>query len=85
MYEVQLKELFQKYPKSPNKDRVKTCFEILDDIIPNLGTLGPILKVIKEELFRSVYSKNLTSADEEPFIERIPFFDAAGTEESRYI
>ncbi|KAJ3328261.1 hypothetical protein HDU76_010288 [Blyttiomyces sp. JEL0837] len=78
VYEVQLKELFDQYPRSPSKERVRKCFTILEEIIPFLGTLAPIVKVIKEELYRSVYSKNLTSCDVEPFVERIPYFSSAG-------
>ncbi|KAI8833719.1 hypothetical protein BC829DRAFT_407714 [Chytridium lagenaria] len=50
VYEVQLKELFDAFPKSPAKER----------------------------LYRSVYSKNLTSCDKPPYVERIPFFSTVG-------
>ncbi|KAJ3109622.1 hypothetical protein HDU97_003096 [Phlyctochytrium planicorne] len=78
VYEVQLKELFDAFPKSPSKERVRICFEILDEVIPFLGTMSPVVKTIRDELFRSVYSKNLTSSDKPPYVERIPFFSAVG-------
>ncbi|KAJ3412358.1 hypothetical protein HDV05_000832 [Chytridiales sp. JEL 0842] len=85
VYEVQLKELFDLYPRSPSKERVKGCFAILDEVIPFLGSLSPIIKIIKDELYRSVYSRNLTSSDVEPFVERIPYFCAAGRiDEARF-
>ncbi|KAJ3216572.1 hypothetical protein HDU67_009266 [Dinochytrium kinnereticum] len=85
VFEVQLKELFDAYPKSPAKERVRTCFEIFDEIIPYLGTLSPVVKVLRDELYRSVYSKNLTSSEKPPYVERIPFFCTVGKiDEARY-
>ncbi|KAJ3146088.1 hypothetical protein HK101_002369, partial [Irineochytrium annulatum] len=78
VYEVQLKELFDAFPKSPAKERVRRCFQMLDEMIPFLGTFAPIVRIIKEELYRSCYSKNLTSCDVEPFVERIPYFCTVG-------
>ncbi|KAL2916813.1 hypothetical protein HK105_203592 [Polyrhizophydium stewartii] len=74
IYEVQLKEAFEGGPKTPSRERVMCCFRILGDLVPQAGTFSPVLKVIKDELERSVFSKGLTSADREPFVERIPFF-----------
>ncbi|KND00165.1 uncharacterized protein SPPG_04506 [Spizellomyces punctatus DAOM BR117] len=75
-YEVQLKELFEKYPTQPSRERASGCFAILSEIIPFLGTLGPIVRLIKDELYSSVYSEDLTSSSEEPFVERLPYFSA---------
>ncbi|KAJ3283332.1 hypothetical protein HDU79_009170 [Rhizoclosmatium sp. JEL0117] len=78
MYEVHLKEVFDKHPKSPHKARLRTVFNLLEEIIPTLGPFAPILTILKDELFRSVYSKNLTSCETDPFVERVPFFCTAG-------
>ncbi|KAJ3142559.1 hypothetical protein HK100_001383 [Physocladia obscura] len=58
--------------------RVTESFAMLEEIIPSLGVFAPIVALLKEELYRSVYSRNLTSCDLEPFVERVPFFCAAG-------
>ncbi|KAI8621807.1 hypothetical protein BC830DRAFT_1092288 [Chytriomyces sp. MP71] len=78
MYEVKLKEIFDQYPKSPHKSRVRECFSMLDEITPCLGNFAPIITILKDEIHRSVYSRNLTSSEIEPFVERVPFFCAAG-------
>ncbi|KAJ3045412.1 hypothetical protein HDV00_010282 [Rhizophlyctis rosea] len=85
IYEIQLKELFEKFPQSPSRERAQRCFGILDEIIPMMGTLGSIIKVVKDELYRSVYSKDLTSSGVEPFVERVPYFSAVSRiGEARY-
>lgn len=43
-----------------------------------LGPYAGIVEIIKDELYRSVYSKDLTSRSTEPYIERIPYFKAVG-------
>lgn len=76
VYELQLKELFEKYTTSPCRERIQECFQILEEIIPSLGPLGSVVAVIKDEMYRSVYSKDLTSKEKEPFLERVPYFKA---------
>ncbi|TPX77188.1 hypothetical protein CcCBS67573_g01537 [Chytriomyces confervae] len=78
MYEVKLKEVFDEFPQSPHKTRVRESFNMLEEIIPCLGNLAPIVTILKDEIHRSVYSRNLTSSETEPFVERVPFFCAAG-------
>ncbi|KAJ3028170.1 UNVERIFIED_CONTAM: hypothetical protein HDU68_002316 [Siphonaria sp. JEL0065] len=78
MYEVHLKEIFDKYQKSPEKNRIRECFNMLEEIIPYLGNFAPIVTILKDEMYRSVYSKNLTSYEKDPYVERVPFFCAAG-------
>ncbi|KAJ3277433.1 hypothetical protein HK104_003301 [Borealophlyctis nickersoniae] len=77
-YELQLKELFAAHPTSPSVARTQKCFALLDDMIPLFGTLAPIVKILRDELYRSVYSRDLTSSDREPFVERVPWFMAVG-------
>ncbi|RKO91820.1 hypothetical protein BDK51DRAFT_45282 [Blyttiomyces helicus] len=76
IYEVQLKELFEKYPQAPCRERASRCFGILDEILPFIGTLAPIVRTIRDELYQCVYSKDLTSSEKDPFVERVPFFSA---------
>ncbi|KAI9334014.1 hypothetical protein BDR26DRAFT_867635 [Obelidium mucronatum] len=71
-------EIFDKYQKSPEKNRIRECFNMLEEIIPYLGNFAPIVTILKDEMYRSVYSKNLTSCDKDPYVERVPFFCAAG-------
>lgn len=74
VFDIQLKETFEAYPNSPSKDRLASCFQIFEDLIPHTGALSPVLQNLKEELFRSVYSKGLTSSKRNPYVERIPYF-----------
>ncbi|ORX86502.1 hypothetical protein BCR32DRAFT_289932, partial [Anaeromyces robustus] len=77
LYEIHLKELYQKYPKRPSKERVVDVFKVFDEIIPQCGNMQSVLEMIRDELFESVFSKFFTSSKEEPYIERIPFFQTA--------
>lgn len=74
LYELELKEIFERHPTSPCKERVQEIFRIFAEIIPLLGPSSSLLEVIKDELYRSVYSKDLTSKMTEPFVERVPYF-----------
>ena len=69
-----MKEIFDEIPSSPAKQRTQCCFRILEDLIPLAGTFSTVLKLIKDELHHSIYSKGLTSSNQEPFVEPIPFF-----------
>ncbi|KAJ3356823.1 hypothetical protein HDU83_009635 [Entophlyctis luteolus] len=84
--EIRLKETFEKYSKTPHKIRTREVFAVLDEIIPQLGVFGPLVTIIKDELFQSVFSKTLTSCEVEPFVERVPFFSIAGrVDEARHV
>ncbi|KAI9330036.1 hypothetical protein DFJ73DRAFT_859404 [Zopfochytrium polystomum] len=76
--EVRLKEVFEQHPKSPSRDRAKAVFQVLDDAIPLAGALSSVLRTIRTELYAAVYSRNVTSSDADPFVERIPFFATVG-------
>ncbi|ORX48927.1 hypothetical protein BCR36DRAFT_354014 [Piromyces finnis] len=77
LYEVHLKELYQRYPKRPCKERVIEVFRVFDEIIPQSGNIQTVLELIRDELFESVFSKFFTSSEQEPYIERIPFFQTS--------
>ncbi|EGF83524.1 hypothetical protein BATDEDRAFT_22304 [Batrachochytrium dendrobatidis JAM81] len=74
IYEIQLKEIFDANPVTPNRNRVDCCFRVLKDLVPKIGTFSQVLGIITEELARSVFSNGLTSTNQEPFIESIPYF-----------
>ena len=83
-FEIQLKEIFDRHPNSPSRERIDVCMGLLEDIMPLLGSLTPIFKVINDEIYRSIYSKSLTSSERNPYIERISFFSALkNVDESR--
>lgn len=46
----------------PEHGRTKTCFEIFDELIPQLGVFQHIMKMIRDELCLAVFSKEMTSA-----------------------
>lgn len=46
-----------------------------DEIIQrHAGSLGPVLKAIRDELHASIFSSQFTSSSQEPFVEPIPYF-----------
>ncbi|XP_055502911.1 uncharacterized protein LOC129704064 isoform X3 [Leucoraja erinacea] len=51
------KELFF---KKPTEDRMKMVFQVLEDILPELGIYTSVLKLIRDELYDGVYSSQLT-------------------------
>lgn len=62
-----------------------TVFQFTEDVLAYLGPFAPVMKNIRDELYRSVYSKDVTSAQSEPFVKRIPYFQIAGRiEEEKY-
>ncbi len=64
------------YDKTPCRERVNQCFAILEDINPYLGSFGPLVKMIQEELQKSVYSNSLTSNADGKQLEKVPYFTA---------
>jgi hypothetical protein len=78
LYELELKEIYERYKVSPSKERAAESFRILGELIPLLGPFSGLVEIIKDELFRSVYSQDLTSKALEPYVERIPYFKAVG-------
>ena len=73
----------------PEHGRIKTCFEIFDELIPQLGVFQHIMKMIRDELCLAMFSHELTSAvnkDGESSVEekgapvylsRVPYFTIA--------
>lgn len=73
----------------PEHGRAKTCFEIFDELIPQLGVFQHIMKMIRDELCLAVFSKELTSAvnkdgnsgveekDAPVHLTRVPYFTIA--------
>ncbi|KAJ3227223.1 hypothetical protein HK099_002916 [Clydaea vesicula] len=74
VYELELKEIFERYQTTPSRERAAECFRIFNEILPYIGAFSSILTTIKDELYRSVYSQDLTSKSAEPYLERIPYF-----------
>ncbi len=75
-HELLLRETFERHPQSPHKARADACFSTLDDITPHLGTFAGVVQLIKEELYRSVFSRGLTSSNAKPYMERLPYFNS---------
>ncbi len=47
-YEIQLAELMLK--NAPQNERITRVFQILEELIPNLGVYSKVMKIVKEEL-----------------------------------
>jgi hypothetical protein len=47
-YEIELAELTLK--NVPQNERITRVFEIIDELIPNLGVFAKIMKIVKAEL-----------------------------------
>ncbi|XP_065184895.1 uncharacterized protein LOC135815512 isoform X2 [Sycon ciliatum] len=88
-YEVRLKEDLARYPSKhgPSSERMQSCFQLIDDLLPKLGVYTPVLQSLRKELFDAVYSDEYTStvlvrkpqvaADAQPAqpqLQRIPYF-----------
>lgn len=91
-YEIRLVESLsssQGLVDVPEHGRAKTCFEIFDELIPQLGVFQHVMKMIRDELCLAVFSKELTSAvnkDDNSSVEekgapvhltRVPYFTIA--------
>ncbi|XP_033757062.1 uncharacterized protein LOC117339522 isoform X1 [Pecten maximus] len=57
----------------PNEERTRLSFQVLDDLIPKLGVYTRIFAKVKDDLFASVYSENLTT-DKAGSITQIPYY-----------
>ena len=80
-YEVLLVEDSGK-KKGLSQQRLVTCFNVLDELIPELGVYRKLVKMLRDELYEAVYSQEYTSAptkakkgkNSKTFIQRIPNF-----------
>lgn len=73
----------------PEHGRTKTCFEIFDELIPQLGVFQHIMKMIRDELCLAMFSNELTSAVNKDgnssveakgapmYLSRVPYFAIA--------
>ncbi|XP_065920739.1 uncharacterized protein [Dysidea avara] len=60
-YELMLKEESAKSgSKGITTERIALCFEILDDLLPQLGVFQRLMKMIRDEMFAAVYSTDYT-------------------------
>ncbi|XP_069140268.1 uncharacterized protein [Argopecten irradians] len=57
----------------PNEERTRLSFQVLDDLIPKLGVYTRIFAKVKDDLFASVYSENLTT-NKDGSITQIPYY-----------
>ncbi|XP_078269563.1 uncharacterized protein LOC144601366 [Rhinoraja longicauda] len=46
--------------KKPTEDRMNMVFQVLEDLLPELGIYASVLKLIRDELYDGVYSSQLT-------------------------
>lgn len=91
-YEIRLVESLsssQGLVDVPEHGRTKTCFEIFDELIPQLGVFQHIMKMIRDELCLAVFSKEMTSAVSKAggssvekkgapvYLSRVPYFTIA--------
>ena len=75
VYELQLKEVFHKYKAVPSSERTSICFNILNEILPQLGPYRNLINLIRDELFQSIYSPmDYTSGKYNGAVEHMPFF-----------
>ncbi|KAJ3022963.1 hypothetical protein HKX48_004721 [Thoreauomyces humboldtii] len=49
---------------------------MLAELEPQLGSAGPLVRRLTKELYESVYSHDFTSTDTQPFVARLPYFNA---------
>lgn len=73
----------------PEHGRTKTCFQIFDELIPQLGVFQHIMKMIRDELCLAMFSSELTSAVNKDgdssveekgapvYLSRVPYFTIA--------
>ena len=84
-YEVLLVEVDSDGSKGLSQERMVTCFNVLDEVIPELGVYRKLVKMLRDELYEAVYSQQYTSQPPKPsnskqgkngkaFIQRIPNF-----------
>ncbi|KAJ2998121.1 hypothetical protein HDV02_004798 [Globomyces sp. JEL0801] len=73
IYQVQLQEVIDNYPHQPSKERIKVTFDILDDLVHQLGPYSSLMESLIEELRNNVYSQQVTSSTVEPYYEKVPF------------
>jgi hypothetical protein len=84
-YEIELAETISKggEPGIPSRERTRTCFEIFDALIPQLGVFQHVFKMIRDEMYVSLFSDELTSTQPlqkdsaGPYLSRIPYFTIA--------
>ncbi|XP_067858905.1 uncharacterized protein [Heptranchias perlo] len=48
--------------KKPTEDRMNLVFQVLEDLLPQLGMFTRVLKLIRDELYDGVYSSQLTGS-----------------------
>ncbi|XP_077992401.1 uncharacterized protein LOC144446500 isoform X2 [Glandiceps talaboti] len=51
--------------KGPNENRMVTVFSVFDEVIPQLGVYGQVMKMVRDELFEAIYSQEYTSSTEQ--------------------
>lgn len=74
MYQVQIQEVFDNHGISPNKERAKICFDTLEGLLENIGnTYSSVMRIIIDELKKTVYSQVMTSSAVAPFYEPVPY------------
>jgi hypothetical protein len=71
---MHLTEMFKTHTKSPSQERVRVVFSALDDMIPHVGPLSAVLKIIRDELYASVYSKDFTVTASDAQVRHLPYF-----------
>lgn len=66
--------------KDLSEERMTTCFNVFDEILPDLGVYKKVLKMLRDELYESVYSNEYTTVppkkgkNRTSYIQRIPYF-----------
>ena len=66
--------------KGLSEERMTTCFNVFDEILPDLGVYKKVLKMLRDELYESVYSNEYTTVppkkgkNRTSYIQRIPYF-----------
>lgn len=80
-YEVMLLEDASDANKDrPSAERMAVCFSVLDEVVPHLGVYRKIIIMLREELYKAVYSLDYTTMppkkniSKTPIVQRVPFF-----------
>ncbi|EDO46114.1 predicted protein [Nematostella vectensis] len=79
-YEVLLLEDVANRKKGPCDERMPICFNVLDEILPQLGVYRKIMSMLRDELYEAVHSQEYTTIppkkgrNRTPILQRIPYF-----------
>lgn len=61
-FKVRLMEIQQRETQGLSEDRAQAIFSVFDEVLPQLGVYQQVVRMVRDELFETVYSKQYTSS-----------------------